>query len=83
MSRSCQGCAATDLLAKDETILSLSGGGDGEEVATLFGVSIGGDISATLNEWITQPNEANEHTQILGHKFTNNNNRVFDYTLIK
>jgi len=47
MSRSCHGCAATDLLAKDETILSLSGGGDGEEVATLFGVSIGGDISAT------------------------------------
>lgn len=53
ISRSCQGCAATDLLDKDERILSLRGGGVAEvqlEVGTLFGVSIGGDISAAWND---------------------------------
>lgn len=52
ISRSCQGCAAIDLLVIEESILSLSGGcAGGWETGVLLTVSIGGAIiAATLNK---------------------------------
>lgn len=50
ISRSCHGCAATDLLVMDEIILSLRGGcEEWWEMETLFGVSFGGTTFATWN----------------------------------
>ena len=51
ISRSCQGCAATDLLVMDDRILSFRGGCDfwiwwcERDTAPLFGLSIGGAIT--------------------------------------